>query len=134
MVPGMPLIDSGQEYDMNKRLLFFEKDTIIKTKGIMWPLLKSLAQLKREHRALDGGKDAASYHRIVTTNDEAILMFTRNKQGDAVTFLANMTDKEVTFTCEKEGVSKDFYSKEKIDFRKDLSIQLRPWEFRVLID
>ena len=29
-IPGMPLIYSGQEYDMDKRLLFFEKDTIPK--------------------------------------------------------------------------------------------------------
>ncbi len=41
-IPGMPLIYSGQEYDMDKRLRFFEKDTIPKTRGVMWPLLEKL--------------------------------------------------------------------------------------------
>lgn len=52
--PGMPLIYSGQEYDLNKRLLFFEKDTIPKTKGKVWPLLEKLGALKAGNKALNG--------------------------------------------------------------------------------
>ena len=32
VIPGMPLIYSGQEYGMDYRLKFFEKDTIPKSK------------------------------------------------------------------------------------------------------
>ena len=42
VVPGMPLIYSGQEYDLGHRLLFFEKDQIPHTKKTMWPLLEKL--------------------------------------------------------------------------------------------
>ena len=59
--PGMPLIYSGQEYDLDHRLLFFEKDEIPKTKKIMWPLLQKLGKLKKENPALHTGIDASNY-------------------------------------------------------------------------
>ena len=40
--PGMPLIYSGQEYDMDKRLRFFEKDTISKETNQMFSVYKKL--------------------------------------------------------------------------------------------
>ena len=48
-MPGMPLIYSGQEYDLNHRLKFFEKDSIPKTKGATWNLLTKLGDLKNNH-------------------------------------------------------------------------------------
>lgn len=44
MMPGMPLIYNGQEYNMNKRLKFFEKDTMPTTKGTMYPLYEKLGK------------------------------------------------------------------------------------------
>jgi glycosidase len=44
-LPGMPLIYSGQEYDLDKRLKFFEKDSFPKTKGAYFELLKKLGAL-----------------------------------------------------------------------------------------
>ena len=40
--PGMPLIYSGQEYDLNKRLRFFEKDSFPKNTGKTMELLLQL--------------------------------------------------------------------------------------------
>lgn len=132
--PGMPLIYSGQEYDMDKRLLFFEKDTINKTKGNVWPLLEKLGALKNTNKALNGGKKPASYTRIKTSNDESILMFTREKDGEAITYMANLSKDKVKFTSEKKGESIDYLSSEKIEFLKGESIILAPWEFKILID
>ena len=61
LTPGMPLIYSGQEYDLNHRLKFFEKDSIPKTKGSSWELLTKLANLKTTREALHGGKNPAAY-------------------------------------------------------------------------
>jgi glycosidase len=77
--PGMPLIYSGQEYDMNKRLRFFEKDTISKIKGKVWPLLEKLGELKAKNKALNGGKNPAFYNRIKSSDDKNILIFSREK-------------------------------------------------------
>ena len=132
--PGMPLIYSGQEYDMDKRLLFFEKDSIDKTKGRVWPLLEKLGALKNTNKALNGGKNPASYTRIKTSNNENILMFTRKKDGNSITYMANLSKMKVEFTSEKEGKSMDYLSSKKMKFSKDESIILAPWEFKIILD
>jgi len=113
LTPGMPLIYSGQEYDMNKRLRFFEKDTILKIKGKVWPLMVKLGELKIKNKALNGGKNAAAYLKIPSSDNKNILIFSREKEGNKVTFLANLSNKEVTFKVEKEGESTDFFTNEK---------------------
>ncbi|HKJ06132.1 MAG TPA: alpha-amylase family glycosyl hydrolase [Flavobacteriaceae bacterium] len=133
VAPGMPLIYSGQEYDMDKRLRFFEKDTIVKTKGKVWPMLQILGKLKQTNKALHGGVDAASYQRIETSN-ENVLLFTREKEGDQISFLANLSNQEVSFTTSKEGIAKDYLNNEKISFEKNKTFNLKPWEFKILLD
>ena len=54
-LPGMPLVYSGQEYDLNKRLLFFEKDSFPKVQGATMKLLRQLGALKNNHAALESG-------------------------------------------------------------------------------
>lgn len=132
--PGMPLIYSGQEYDMNKRLRFFEKDTISKIKGKVWPLLAKLGELKNNNKALNGGKNAASYNKINSSDNKNILIFSREKDGDNITFMANLSNKEVTFTAEKEGESVDAFTNEKFVFLKEKPIILKAWEYKILVN
>ncbi|MFA5296761.1 MAG: alpha-amylase family glycosyl hydrolase [Lutibacter sp.] len=132
--PGMPLIYSGQEYDMNKRLRFFEKDTIFKTKGKVWPLLAKLGELKNNNKALNGGKNPASYNKINSSDNKDILIFSREKDGDKIIFVANLSNKEVTFTTEEEGESIDFFSNEKFVFSKEKPLTFKAWEYKILID
>jgi glycosidase len=79
VMPGMPLIYSGNEYGLNHSLKFFEKDSIPKTKGAAWELRRKLGKLKTENSALNGGKKSASYKKIATPNDTEILAFEREK-------------------------------------------------------
>ncbi|WP_299247772.1 alpha-amylase family glycosyl hydrolase [uncultured Aquimarina sp.] len=133
VAPGMPLIYSGQEYDMNKRLLFFEKDTIIKKKGVFFPLYEKLGKLKNENPALHGGKNAASYSRIKTSVDDKVLVFKREKEGNKVVFVANMTKEPVKFTADYEGNFKDYLSGEYIDGVKGTEYELNAWQYLILI-
>jgi hypothetical protein len=119
---------------MNKRLLFFEKDTISKTKGKVWPLLVKLGELKNTNKALNGGKNPASYTRIPSSDHKNILIFSREKDGDKITFMANLSNKEVTFTTEKEGESIDFFSNEKFVFSKEKPLTFKAWEYKIFIN
>lgn len=132
--PGMPLIYSGQEYDMDKRLRFFEKDTISRIKGKVWPLLEKLGELKAKNKALNGGKNPASYNRIKSSDDKNILIFSREKDGDKLTFIANLSNKDITFTAEKEGEPVDFLTNEKLSFSKEKPLTFTPWEYKILIE
>ena len=106
-LPGMPLIYSGQEYDLDHALKFFEKDSIPKTKGPYFEVLKKLGALKNTNPALNGGKQAASYQRIQTDNDD-VLMFNRSKAGNTVTFIGNFSDKEQSVTIDLPENTADY--------------------------
>ena len=130
MIPGMPLIYSGMEYDMDHRLKFFEKDSIPKTKLKMWPLLEKLGHLKSTNPALHGGKDPGSYENIETTNTK-VMAFQRNKNNDTVTFIGNFSDKEQSFSMPLKGSFKDYLSNDSIEITNKLFI-IKPWGYRIL--
>ena len=132
ITPGMPLIYSGQEYDLDHRLLFFEKDSFPHTKGKVWQLLEKLGKLKSTSSALNGGKNAASYNRIETDNKD-VLVFKRSKGGSVVTFVGNLSDKEQTINNMLEGPFLDYMTNQNVTF-KDKTLTLKPWEYKILMD
>lgn len=133
VAPGMPLIYTGMEYDLKHRLKFFEKDSIPKTKGKMWPLLEKLGQLKTTSSALNGGKDPASYTRLDSGNKN-VLMFERSKNGETITFVANLSDKPQTISKMKEGTFLNYMSNANETFSGDLaSLTLKAWEYKILM-
>lgn len=133
-IPGMPLIYSGQEYDMDHRLKFFEKDTIPKTKGVMWPLLEKLGQLKVVSPALHGAKEAADYNRLQTSADEQVLAFERTKEGEKVVYVANLSDRPVNFNLELDESLQTYVGKTDFQVQQNQEYSFGPWEYVILTD
>ncbi|HSM62816.1 MAG TPA: alpha-amylase family glycosyl hydrolase [Gillisia sp.] len=133
-LPGMPLIYSGQEYDLDHRLLFFEKDSIPKTKGKVWPVLVKLGELKNNNEALAGGKKSAAYNRLKTTNDDQVLAFSRGSGDDMVIYVANLSKSPVKFKMELDGKFQDYMNSAELDLKKDLEMEFKPWEYKILIN
>jgi 1,4-alpha-glucan branching enzyme len=131
--PGMPLIYSGQEYDLSKRLRFFEKDTISKVKGHTWELMKKLGNLKNNNVALHGGKQAASYSKITTSEPNNVLVIERAKENKKVIYVANLSNHEVSFTMNLSGKFLDYFSHEKLDLKAEQNFTFKPWEYKILI-
>ena len=131
VAPGMPLIYSGQEYGLDHRLKFFEKDEIPHTKGKEWELLKKLGQLKATNKALHGGKNAASYE-LVTSNNR-ILQVLRKKGEDEVLFVANLSDGVAKTPIKKGGYLDYMKNKELMIDSINPPINLKPWEYKILI-
>jgi glycosidase len=67
--PGMPLIYSGQESGLNKRLEFFEKDAIDWNNYQHAEFFKELSSLKHDHQVLHAGS-AGGAMTIVEVNPE----------------------------------------------------------------
>ncbi|WP_075344259.1 alpha-amylase family glycosyl hydrolase [Tenacibaculum agarivorans] len=131
LTPGMPLIYSGQEYGLSHRLKFFEKDSIPKTKGKEWSLLQQLAKLKKENKALHGGKQSASYTRIDTKN-ENVLAFSREKDEQEVIFIGNLSKEKQLYTISLKGNYINYFDAA-ATFDSTSSLELKPWEYLVLI-
>lgn len=132
LMPGMPLIYSGNEYGLNHSLKFFEKDSIPKTKGKDWELRAKLGKLKAENSALNGGKNKATYKRIPTSNDNQILIFEREKNGEKVIYLANLSNQVVSASLPISGEFTDYITGKKVVFDVKLSTQLQPWQYYII--
>ena len=133
LMPGMPLVYSGDEYGLDKSLKFFEKDSIPKTKGKHWEWRAKLGKLKNENSALNGGKNPASYSRISTSDDAKIVAFERVKGAKKVIYLGNLTKEKMVFSVAFEGKYTDYMTGKKLSFSKNQKINFKPWEYKILI-
>ena len=131
-MPGMPLIYTGQEYDFNRRLKFFEKDQITKEKGKMYGIYEKLGRLKNQNPALNGGKDPAAYNRIQTSKDDTVLAFERVKDGQNVIFVANLSKDKQVFTLQAEGEFTNYMTGEKIMLAPGEDQVFKPWQYWIL--
>lgn len=132
LTPGMPLIYSGDEYDLNHRLKFFEKDSIPKIKGKNWAIFTKLGKIKTEKTALNGGKKSASYKKTNTSLSEEILAFEREKNNEKILFIGNLSNNIQEFTIDINGAFKDLYHNNAITINKGGKIKLEPWQFLIL--
>lgn len=133
-MPGMPLIYNGQEYDFDKRLKFFEKDTITHVKGRMFPVYEQLGKLKNEHPALNGGVNKASYERIQTSDDASILAFKREKDGEKLYFIANLSSSPKEFMIPIKGDFENYMKGENLSLAEGQNLELGAWEYWILVD
>jgi len=130
-IPGMPLIYNGQEACMDKRLRFFDKDTIDWAKDCcMDELYATLLKLKDENQALWNGEFGGDMQRIFTTADDKIFAFSRTKDKYKVITILNLSADNVEFeftTPVEEPTMVELFTNELINSKYNL----KGWEYRV---
>lgn len=134
VMPGMPLIYSGNEYGLNHSLKFFEKDSIPKTKGKDWELRAKLGKLKTENTALNGGKNKAKYTRIKTDDDTNILAFTREKEGKKVVYIANFSNNPIKTKVGIKGEYTNYMTGKKMSLNEKQIFSIEPWQYYILTE
>lgn len=135
-LPGMPLIYSGQESAFNRRLKFFDKDSIDWKDYRLEPFYRKLCELKHAYQPLWNGSWGGKMERVNTSADSLVFAFTRKKEGDKVFVIANLNGNvnEVKLKGKSfEGDYKEWFSGEDKSFKKGDSIRLKPWEYKVYI-
>ena len=131
LMPGMPLVYSGNEYGLEHSLKFFEKDSIPKTKGKQWELRTKLGKIKNEIDALHGGKNKANYKRLPASN-ENVLVFERTKNDKKVIYLANLSAKPVSVSMPITGQYKDVMNEKMMDLNPTQVLSMLPWQYYIL--
>lgn len=136
-VQGMPLVYSGQEAGLDKRLSFFGKDTIDWSDMSKFVFYKRLLDLKHRNKALWNGSYGSVAKKIKTDNDD-IYMFLRTKEEDKVLVLLNLSkvvqEFKVTDKYDGEEMYQNIFTSEKKklnDWIKEKK-KLSPWSFLVL--
>ncbi len=128
---GMPLMYSGQEEPLKKRLAFFEKDTIPFGHYEYEAFYTTLNALKKKNRALWNG-DHGGLSRRINTSDN-VYAFTREKDGNTFIGIFNLSGKpqSAMLSIPVHGLT-DVFSQKTYDLPADQSIELEPWQYLLL--
>jgi glycosidase len=133
-VPGMPLIYSGQEVNLDHRLQFFDKDEIIWEDFQNEELLTKLIHLKLENTALWNGNEGGEIQ-FLNSSKESVLVYQRQKDEDKVFVVLNLSNNasEVQFSMEQGFEGKDLMTSENVSLGTgENKLSLEPWEFIVI--
>ncbi len=125
---GMPLIYSGQEAGLKKRLRFFDKDTIAWKISPFRNLYSKLNKLKLTNRALRNG-DGGKMEFITSPDSRNLLIYKRRKDNDEVITMINFSIFKKAFMLKDHSKYKDAISDKIIAERK---VIIPPFGFRVL--
>jgi alpha-amylase len=100
---GMPLVYTGQEDALDKKLEFFKRDVIEWGDMYYADFYKTLFDLKHRNEALWNGEHGGQLVKIKTSNDEAVYAFTREKNGAKVAVIINLSkdDQSITLNGKK---------------------------------
>jgi glycosidase len=131
---GMPLIYTGQEANLNKRLKFFEKDSIAWGNFVKQDFFKTLLDLKHQNQALWNGTDGGEPQRL-NVGAPDVYAFYREKNGNKVIVLLNLSAKPQTATLNDPaalGSYSDVFAKKTTTITKGMTMQLNPWAYVVL--
>ena len=97
---GMPLIYSGQEAYLDKRLAFFEKDNIDWKTFELENFYSELLTLKRENQALWNGPYGAM-PLLLQTGNPNVVAFSREKESNCVEVIINLSEKDQEYQISK---------------------------------
>ena len=125
VMPGMPLIYSGQEYGLDRRLEFFKKDFIPKRASPFMALFTKLNTLKKTSNALDVGKYAASTNSLEIANPD-VIAFSRNKGDDRLVFVGNLSNVPQQVSLADNGTYTGVFTGEEVQIN---SLNLGPWAY-----
>ncbi len=132
VIEGIPLIYTGQESALDKKLSFFEKDLVAWDNYSLTPFYKSLTQLKKENKALWNGPAGGKMKIIDTTSNEQILFFSRTKDNNTVYAIFNLSPTSASLIAQTEihGELTEYFTNREISFPFN-GFLLQPWEYLV---
>ncbi len=133
---GVPLIYSGQEDCLNKRLKFFVRDTIKWDTCSMTGFYRNLIHIKHTYKALWNGDAGGPMVRIPTDRDSSIFAFYREKDDNRVVVFLNLTKNKIalkTVSGNINGEYTDYFSGSKMVLPLTDSLRFEPWDFKIYI-
>lgn len=133
---GMPLVYSGQEAGLNKRLEFFDHDPIDWSDLKYEALYTTMNHLRDTCKALWNGNAGGIPIRVITTEDDKVFAFNRAKDQSNVLVLLNLSSKGTLFQITEEkyyGSYIDIFTMKSEDYNNDTQIRLNAWGYKILV-
>ncbi len=132
-LPGMPLLYTGQEAGLNKRLEFFEKDQVDWSNESMVPFYQSLTNLKKENDVFWNGA-AGGNMQVLDTTHQRVFVFKRTKGEKEVYVVLNLSaeKQEIVVPEGMEGAYKEYFSAQTEVMNAGEKLPLEAWAYKVL--
>jgi glycosidase len=133
---SMPLLYTGQEVSMKKRLRFFEKDTVDWGGPSLAGFYRAMFDLKHVQPALANGAWGGAQRALRTNGGDRVYAFTRTKGANTVLVALNFGDQGVNAPYEslpRPGRYTDWFGKTKLSLPSQGTIGIPPHGYRVLV-
>ena len=134
-VPGMPLVYSGQEEPADKRLRFFDKDTIQFNNYSNQEFYRCLLELKKRNPALWHGGNHDRIIPVQSSDSIHALVFMRENKNNKILVVLNLSDQPLTLTItdkKAEGKYNEIFLNTSVNISRTEPLELQPWGYRVL--
>lgn len=136
IIPGMPLIYSGQESAFNKSLHLFEKVDIEWKDYPLESFYRRLNNLKTNNKALWNGVHGGSFTKIMTTDNCKIYAFARVKGPNKVIAFFNLSHEPAEFIAESElmtGNYENYFENTQGTLTNREKFYMKPWEYKIYV-
>ena len=133
---AFPLLYSGQEASFNRRLAFFEKDSIDWTGPSLATFYRSMFDLRHTQEVLWNGPWGAAQTKLTTDGGDRVWAFVRARGEMAVVVVTNFSDKPVVVkysALAQPGPYTDWFSKAAVTLTASGSIDVPAHGYRVLV-
>lgn len=132
-IEGMPLVYNGQETSLDRRLKFFDKDSINWDKMDLVDFYSRLLHLHQSNEALHVGLEQTEPRFLSTKDQKEVLVFERKAGENRVLVLLNLSNstQKVKVTDVMQGTFKNLFEEEKVVLKTNQSIMLKPWGYIV---
>jgi len=128
---GTPMLYSGQEAGLNKRLRFFDKDTISwEDPQKYFAFYQKLNQLKADNPALWNGQYGAMPEKLDDGNKD-VFSFKRTKDGNTVVGIINLSANSQTAKIPPPAMTGKFVNAFSGGPPPSGEIKLAPWEYLI---
>ena len=134
---GMPLIYSGQESGLNKRLEFFEKNIIPWKEHKARKIITKILNEKKRNKAMWNRAKGGSTNFIDIPNEQNILAFYRENEKHKIIVLLNLSDNQKNFEVSNKNLPGNYgnlFNDEKITLRKINEFSLPAFGYLVLVN
>ncbi|WP_072144768.1 alpha-amylase family glycosyl hydrolase [Hymenobacter sp. AT01-02] len=132
-LPGMPMVYSGQEAGLKKRLRFFDKDTIPWQDYPLQDFYTKLLQLKKRHPALRNGDPCSHFGRLPASGSPEVYAFVRRKEDAVVLTAINLGKQphEITLAQLGPGTYRELFSEQILKLGSGSKVLLPAHSYRV---
>jgi glycosidase len=133
---SMPLLYTGQQASLTKRLRFFDKDTVDWSGPSLVGFYRSMFDLKHANEALWNGEYGGAQTRLQTTRGDRVYAFTRTRGNSTVLVAVNFGDAPVSAGFSgltRTGQFTDWFSKARVLLGQSGIVDIPAHWYRVLV-